>query len=152
MIKVFVRAIVPTGKEYLLMGDRDKEGKEVWDLPGGELKAGVDAKDYLRKMVCECTGYSVINLHFYEVVCRVRPRSRSIDPETVIDFIFTSKVEPADLLPASKQIELLPYERFEWLESGGQFRENKVIALLSKYHRRQMALAESQLKVELDAA
>lgn len=152
MIKVFVRAIVATGKEYLLMGDRDKSGEEVWDLPGGELKAGLDVKQHLRDMVLQNTGYSIVNMQFYEIVCRVKPKSRTDDPETILDFIFTSKIEPVELQPAGKDIELLRYERFEWLESGGKFRENKVIALLSKYHRKQMSLAESQLNVELDAA
>lgn len=152
MIKVFVRAIVPTDKEYLLMGDRDKSGEEVWDLPGGELKAGVDVKQHLRQLVLENTGYSIVNMQFYEIVCRVKPKSRTDDPETILDFIFTSKIELVELQPPAKDIELLRFERFEWLESEGKFRENKVMALLSKYHRKQMALAESHLNVELEAA
>jgi ADP-ribose pyrophosphatase YjhB (NUDIX family) len=151
VIKVYVRAIVPTGKEYLLMGDRDKSGEEVWDLPGGELVPGLDVKQHLRKLVLERTGYSIVNMQFYEIVCRIRPRSRGVDPETIVDFVFTSKIEPTELQSPSKAIELLPYERFEWLESGGQFRENKVIALLSKYHRKHAALTESHLRAELDA-
>ena len=152
MIKVFVRAIVPTGKEYVLMGGKDEEGKVVWDLPGGELKPGVDVKELLRELVLENTGYSIVNMHFYEIVCRIKPKARGVDPETVLDFIFTGKLEPTELQPAAKEVELLAYERFEWLESGRQFKENKVMALLSKYHRKQIALAESQLNVETSAA
>jgi len=152
VIKVFVRAIVPTGKEYVLMGGKDEEDKVVWDLPGGELKPGVDVKELLRELVLENTGYSIVNMHFYEIVCRIKPKARGVDPETVLDFIFTSKLEPTELQPAAKEVELLAYERFEWLESGRQFKENKVMALLSKYHRKQIALAESQLNVETSAA
>ena len=148
MIKVFVRAIVPTGKEYVLMGDKDSANKTIWDLPGGELKPGVDVKEHLRALVLLNTGYSIVNMHFYEIVCRIKPKTRGADPETVLDFIFTSKLEPAEVQAAAKETELLAYERFEWLESGRQFKENKVMALLSKYHRKQVALAESQLNVE----
>lgn len=135
VIKIYVRAIVPTGDSYVLMGDTDKDGGETWDLPGGELKAGVDVKDLLRQLVLENTGYSIVNMHFFEITCRVKPKKRGSDPMTVIDFVFTSKLEAAELLPAAKPIELLRYESFEWLESGGRFRENKVMALLAKYHQ-----------------
>lgn len=148
MIKVFVRAIVPTGKEYVLMADKDESDKTAWDLPGGELKPGVDVKDHLREMVLQNTGYSIVNMNFYEIVCRIKPKTRTTSPETVLDFIFTSKLEPTEVQKAAKETELLAYERFEWLESGRQFKENKVMALLSKYHRKQAALAESQLNVE----
>lgn len=152
MIKVYVRAIIPTGKEYLLMGDQDKDGKEVWDLPGGELKAGIDVKQHLRDVVRTFTGYSIVNMHFYEIVCRIKPKSRGEDPQTVLDFVFTSKIEPVDLQEPTKPIELLRYERFEWLESEGKFQTNKTMALLSKFHRKHIALAESQLNVELEQA
>lgn len=135
MIKVFLRAIIPKDGHYVLMGETDKSGEEVWDLPGGELKAGVDVKEYLRQIVLENTGYTIHHLHFFEITCRVRPRRRGVDAATVLDFIFTSRVEPEPIQEGTKLIELLPYEKFEWLDSGGHFRENKVMAILNKYHR-----------------
>jgi len=135
MIKVCVRAIVPKDGHYVLMGETDRNGEETWDLPGGELRPGVDVKDFLRQLVLENTGYSIHHLQFFEIICRVRPRARGIDPATVIDFVFTSRVEPAEHKEGTKLVELLPYEKFEWLDSGGHFRENKVMSLLNKFHR-----------------
>jgi ADP-ribose pyrophosphatase YjhB (NUDIX family) len=152
MIKVFIRAIVPKDGHYLLMGDRTKEGAETWDLPGGELRAGVDVKRYLRQLVLETTGYTINNLHFFEITCRVRPRGRSVEPATIIDFVFTSRVEAVELQEPTKDIELLPYERFEWLDSGGHFRENKVMGLLNKFHRKHLREEEEAQKLEEEAA
>lgn len=152
MIKVFVRAIVPTGNSYLLMGDRDKSGEEIWDLPGGELKPGVDVKQHLRRVVLESTGYSIVDLRFFEICCRVKPRQRGQDPATTLDFIFTSKLEAAELQPAAKQTELLRYENFEWLKSDGRFRANKVMGLLTKFHRQHLRNEEARLRVEMESA
>jgi len=143
MIKVYVRAIIATQDSYLLMGDRDKNGKEFWDLPGGELKAGVDVRHHLRKMVLENTGYSVSLLHFFEITCRVKPRTRGVDDSsTVIDFIFAGRLEDIPPQPAAKQTELIRFEKFEWLDSEGKYRSNKVMALLGRYHRHSVRLAD----------
>lgn len=153
MIKVYVRAVVPTADSYLLMGDHDKNGEETWDLPGGELKAGVDVKQHLRKIVLESTGYAITDLRFFEVACKVIPRGRGTDPLTTLDFIFTSKVELPAVSEPAKTTELLRFEKFEWFESGGQYRSNKVISLLSRFHHNQIRKNdESRLKVDLQAA
>lgn len=150
MIKVFVRAIVPTQGNYLLMSEIDKEGKEIWDLPGGELKEGIDVKQYLKKLVLQTTGYTVRNLRFFEVVCRVKPRKQGALPATHIDFIFVSEVEDAAIQEPNNPIELLPFERFEWLDSGGRFRENKVMALLGQYHKQEFIGGETRLNINTD--
>ncbi|HVI69083.1 MAG TPA: NUDIX hydrolase [Magnetospirillaceae bacterium] len=154
MIKVFVRAIVATGDSYLLMNDPDKNGKDFWDLPGGELKPGVDVRDHLRKMVLENTGYTVSILHFFEITCKVKPRTRGVDDSaTTIDFVFAGKLEDTPLQPAAKETELLRYEKFEWLDSEGKYRANKVMALLGRYHRHSVRLADdAKLVMQTDTA
>lgn len=147
MIKIYVRAIVPTENAYILMGDHDKGDREIWDLPGGELKAGVDVKEHLRKLVLENTGYSIVNLIFFEVTCKIKPRARGQDPVTIIDFIFSSKLEATELQPAAKETELLHFEKFEWLESAGRFRQNKVMSLLTRYHEHYLAANEPILRI-----
>ena len=143
MIKIHVRAIVPTENAYVLMGDRDKNDQETWDLPGGELKAGIDVKEHLRQLVLENTGYSIVNLNFFEVTCKIKPRTRGQDPVTIIDFIFSSKPEATELKPAAKETQLLPFAKFEWLESAGRFQQNKVMNLLTRYHRLYVAVEDS---------
>ena len=150
MIKVYVRAIVPTENSYILMGDHDKEGKEIWDLPGGELQAGADVKQLLRKLVLHNTGYSIGNVRFFEITCKVKPRARGQDPVTILDFIFTSELEDSIRQPAAKEIDLLRFEKFEWLESGGRFRENKVMGLLGRYHRKHLADEEARMQVDME--
>ena len=140
MIKIYVRAIVPTENAYILMGEHDKSDREIWDLPGGELKAGVDVKEHLRKLVLENTGYSIVNLNFFEVTCKIKPRSRGQDPTTIIDFVFSSKLEAAEIKPAAKETEQLRFEKFEWLESAGRFQQNKVMSLLTRYHQLYVAV------------
>ncbi len=154
MIKVFVRAIIATGDSYLLMADRDKDGREFWDLPGGELKAGVDVRDHLRKVILENTGYTVSILHFFEITCKVKPRTRGADNSaTTIDFVFAGRLEDAPLQPAVKHTELLRYEKFEWLDSEGKYRNNKVMALLGRYHRHSVRLADdAKLVMQTEAA
>ena len=152
MITIYVRAIVPSDGHYVLMGDKDKEGKQIWDLPGGELVAGVDVKHLLRKLVLQNTGYSIVNLKFFEVTCKVKPRGRGQEPVTIIDFIFTSSVEANELQPAAKELDMLRFEEFEWLKSGGRFRENKVMALLSRYHRKHLKDEEARLQIETETA
>jgi hypothetical protein len=153
MIKVFVRAVVPTTDSYLLMGGYDKNGEETWDLPGGELKAGVDVKQHLRKIVLENTGYAITDLNFFEVTCKVVPRGRGIDPLTTLDFIFSSKIEAPEVSEPTMNTELLRFEKFEWFESSGQYRENKVIALLTRYHHNQIRKGdEARLKIDLQPA
>lgn len=152
MIKVFVRAIIATPDSYLLMADRDKNGKEIWDLPGGELKGGVDVRQHLRKVVLENTGYTISLLHFFEITCKVKPRTRGVDDSsTVIDFIFASKLEDLPVQPAAKQTELIRFEKFEWLDSEGKYRSNKVMALLGRYHRHSVRLADDA-KLVMDSA
>lgn len=143
MIKVFVRAIVATEDSYLLMADRDKNGKEFWDLPGGELKGGVDVRHHLRKMILENTGYSVSLLHFFEITCKVKPRTRGVDDSsTTIDFIFAGKLENIPVQQGAKPTELIRFEKFEWLDSEGKYRANKVMALLGRYHRHNVRMAD----------
>src|SRR5688572_8679939 len=146
MIKVHVRAIMAHKEHYILMGDVDKHGVEVWDLPGGELKPGINVKEWLQRMVLEYTGYEIGSLSFFEVLCRVQPRKRGQDPLTMIDFVFTCRVIDAHAGEPTKQLELLPFARFEWLESDGRFRENNTMALLGRFHHRQQALHADQLK------
>lgn len=150
MTKVYVRAIVPTENSYLLMGDRDKNGEEIWDLPGGELKPGIDVKQCLRQLVLQNTGYAIKDIRFFEIACRIKPRKRGQDPATTLDFVFTSKVEAADLQTPLKQIELLRFEKFEWIKSGGVFRANKVMGLLAQFHGQQVRNEEARLQVEIE--
>lgn len=154
MIKVFVRAIIATKDSYVLMSDRDKDGAITWDLPGGELKGGVDVRDHLRKVILENTGYTVSILHFFEITCRIKRRSRGVDnSSTTIDFIFAAKLEDAPTQPASKETELLRFEKFEWLDSEGKYRANKVMALLGRYHRHNVRLADdAKLVMQTEAA
>lgn len=143
MIKVFVRAIVATKDSYLLMGDHDKEGKESWDLPGGELKSGVDIRQHLCKVVLENTGYTLGQLHFFEITCQIKPRGRGVDnSSTSIDFIFAAKLLDTPPQTAAKETELLRFEKFEWLASEGKYRSNKVMALLGRYHRNSIRPAD----------
>ncbi len=142
MIKIYVRAIVPTDDAYILMGDRDKNDQETWDLPGGELKAGIDVKEHLRQLVLENTGYSIVNLSFFEVTCKIKPRARGQDPTTIIDFIFSSKLEATEPQLAAKETEQLRFEKFEWLESAGRFQQNKVMGLLTRYHQLHVAVQD----------
>lgn len=152
MIKVYVRAIVPAEEHYLLMGEKDSEGKEVWDLPGGPLVAGVDVKQHLTQLVLQSTGYVITGLRFFEIVCRVRPRRRDSDAFTAIEFVFSSRVESAATQPPTVPIERLPYANFEWLASDGRFRQDKVMALIGKFHRSQMTLEDGHLEIETEAA
>lgn len=152
MIKVYVRAIVPTENSYVLMSDQDRDGKEMWDLPGGELEPGVDVKQLLRRLVLERTGYRIGDVRFFEITCKVRPRGRGQNPATILDFIFTSQLEDALRQPAEKQTDHLRFEKFEWLESEGRFRENKVMALLGRYHRHAQRGEESRLQVDTGAS
>ena len=152
MIKVFVRAILATKDSYVLMADHDKDGKEFWDLPGGELRAGVDVREHLRNMVLTNTGYTVSILHFFEVTCKVKPRSRGVDNSaTTIDFVFAGKLEDTPQQPALKPTELLRFEKFEWLDSDGKYRENKVMGLLGRYHKHNVRLADDAKLVLEDA-
>ena len=147
MIKVYVRAIVATKTSFVLLGEQDKTGKQTWDLPGGELQAGQDMRELLTKLVLQNTGYAITNLKFFEIVCRLKPRTRSEQPVTVIDFIFTSEVTSEPPEPASEDIDLLDFEKFEWLASGGQFHLNKVMSLLTKYHKKHINTHDSRLRV-----
>lgn len=140
MIKVNVRAIIPHNGRYVLMGERDADGQESWDLPGGELKPGVDVYDYLRMLVRETIGYEISCLKFYEIVCHVQRRRQGVLPATTFDLVFTSHVESAKVQPAQKLIELLPFEQFEWFAADGKFRENKIMGLLGQYHKKHTAL------------
>jgi hypothetical protein len=152
VIKVFVRAIVPTEDSYLLMNEPDKDGKAYWDLPGGELKPGVDVRKYLCQVMLDNTGYTIDDLRFFEIVCRVTPRTRGGGlPATTIDFIFaaTPKGEPSKL--AVMETELLRFEKFEWLDSDGRFRGNKVMALLGRYHRNNVRSSdEARLDIHVE--
>ena len=150
MIKIYVRAITATKSEYILMGDKDKEGKQSWDLPGGELQAGVDVKKLLQKHVLQNTGYHITNLKFFEIVCKVKPRARGQDPVTIVDFIFTSELEDKPVEPAQKEVDLFRFEQFEWLESGGKFHMNKVMSLLSRYHGKQAITHDNRLSVDVE--
>lgn|GEM_PF-4321613 len=150
MIKIYVRAIAATKKEYILMGDKDKEGKQTWDLPGGELQAGVDIKQLLQKLVLQNTGYSITNLKFFELACKIKPRARGQDPLTIIDFIFTSDLEDVPVEPAQKEVDLFRFEQFEWLESGGRYRMNKVMSLLSRYHGKRATTHDRRLNVDVE--
>lgn len=150
MIKFYVRAIAATETSYILMGGKDKEGKPTWDLPGGELQAGVDIKQLVQKLVLQNTGYHIVNLKFFEVACKVKPRARGQDPVTIIDFIFTSELDGRTAELAQKEVDLLRFEQFEWLDSGGKFHLNKVMSLLSRYHSKRAATHDKRLSVDVE--
>ena len=151
MIKIYVRAIVPTVNAYVLMGEPDKSGEIMWDLPGGALEAGQDVKQLLQKLVLKNTGYAITDLKFFEIVCKVQPRTRAQDPVTTLDFIFTSTIDSAAAQQQpTKDIELLPFDHFEWLDSGKRFKLNKVMNLLSRYHSKTAATHDKRLNVDVE--
>lgn len=151
VIKIYVRAIVPTENTYVLMGEPDKSGEIMWDLPGGALEAGQDVKQLLQKLVLKNTGYTITDLKFFEIACKVKPRARGQDPVTILDFIFISSVDTT-VTPQepAKEVELLPYAQFEWLDSGKRFNLNKVMNLLSRYHSKTAATHDKRLSVDIE--
>jgi ADP-ribose pyrophosphatase YjhB (NUDIX family) len=151
VIKIYVRAIVPTINAYVLMGEPDKSGEVMWDLPGGALEAGKDIRQLLQKLVLQNTGYTISDLKFFEIACRVQPKSRTHDPLTIVDFIFIGTVD-AQIPPqeAQKQVELLPYEKFEWLDSAKHYNMNKVMNVLSRYHGKTAATHDNRLNVDVE--
>lgn len=151
VIKIYVRAIVPTVNAYVLMGEPDKSGEIMWDLPGGALEAGQDVKQLLQKLVLKNTGYTITDLKFFEIACKVQPRTRAQDPVTTLDFIFTSTIDSAvTQQEPAKDIELLPFDHFEWLDSGKRFNLNKVMNLLSRYHSKTAATHDKRLNVDVE--
>jgi ADP-ribose pyrophosphatase YjhB (NUDIX family) len=151
VIKIYVRAIVPTENTYVLMGEPDKTGDVAWDLPGGQLEAGIDVKKLLKKLVLKNTGYTITDLKFFEIACKVQPKTRAQDAITILDFIFTSVVDTS-VAPqeAQKEVELLSYEQFEWLDSGKRFNLNKVMNLLSRYHSKAASTHDKRLQVDVE--
>lgn len=153
MIKIYARAIVPTNDGYVLMGEPDKDGEVMWDLPGGQLEAGKDVKQLLKKHVLQNTGYTINDLKFFEIVCKVQPKTREQLPATIIDFIFTSTVDTTESLKeAEKETELLTFDKFAWLDSGHRFNLNKTMNLLSRYHEKNLKAHDAQLKTDTEPA
>lgn len=150
MIKINLRAIVATKTDYVLMGEPNKEGKTSWDLPGGELQAGKDFRQLLQKLVLQNTGYRIKNLSFFEIVCNIVPRGRGQDPITVLDFIFTSELDGKTDETPQKEVDLFRFDQFEWLESEGRYRLNKVMSLLSRYHGKIPATHNRRLHTEIE--
>lgn len=151
MIKIYVRAIVPTENAYVLMGEPDKSGELMWDLPGGLLEAGKDVREHLKKLVLENTGYTVADSKFFEIACKVQPKTRAQNAVTRLDFIFICTIDTAAALqPAAQEIELLPFEQFEWLDSGKRFNLNKVMNLLSRYHSKNAHTHDSRLQMDIE--